>query len=838
MINKEDLKPEKSKSNYRNKIIQIKLFNIMKNLKTILIVSLVLSCNLILSGNAKAQMFWNKASTFVASDSSHVAVPDSPSLDFTGSFTLECWVNPDSSVHPFSQMLIQKRTPATSSTGYALYLQQGTVNITINNNIGLIGKTVIQNNKWTHVAGRFIEATGTFSVYINGVLDTSVVKPGNAPAVNNDSVIIGIGRGIGGIFSGKMDNIRIWNRGLTEDDILKYKNTTLGVNSGIYNGLVLSLPFQKEESTSPVFSVKDFSGAGNNGFARNLTSFDMSNQLSEIVTYNESAEFDGNDDFLSAASNTALSPVQSVTLEAWIYPRSVSNSIIIHKGTDNGAVTNFRLGIENRKLYAGIKQNFNFTTNDTIGLNKWSHVAFTYSGITGRYFFYLNGKKISESVNNIGLISSSSDSLYIGGSVSLSDFNGFIDEVRITEDEKSNSEIAENIFKSVDKSNESLFDDVVYNLDGLNLSNTGQGTKLNFRNNASFSHPATTSQKPVSPCLRIDADNFQESFNLSKTDLRIPYSGDHGIAEDEIEIYENTPITDVNVFVAMNHQNLNNIRILLTAPNDQYALLFDESYNAGEDKNLITVFDDQGDIPYYNKFTSFSPSINGTVNLNSAFTGNTKGAWKLTIFDDTGTDTGRLYGWGIRFNNKSAAENILETSLLIEGFYNDATNNTVRDTVTYNLRNFNSPYNIIETNKFYLPLNNLSYVKFDNVIGSKSYYIEAVHRNSISVWSASEVIFSPFSHQTTHKFVSSQSSAYGNNQIKIDTSPLRFGLYSGDVNQDGVIDIADGSLIDNDGFNFASGYISSDVNGDNITDLSDGVYADNNGFNFITKITP
>ena len=207
MINKEDLKPEKSKSNYRNKIIQIKLFNIMKNLKTILIVSLVLSCNLILSGNAKAQMFWNKASTFVASDSSHVAVPDSPSLDFTGSFTLECWVNPDSSVHPFSQMLIQKRTPATSSTGYALYLQQGTVNITINNNIGLIGKTVIQNNKWTHVAGRFIEATGTFSVYINGVLDTSVVKPGNAPAVNNDSVIIGIGRGIGGIFSGKMDNI-------------------------------------------------------------------------------------------------------------------------------------------------------------------------------------------------------------------------------------------------------------------------------------------------------------------------------------------------------------------------------------------------------------------------------------------------------------------------------------------------------------------------------------------------------------------------------------------------------------------------------------------------------
>ena len=810
----------------------------MKNLFSTSMVFFTLISNLFLSGNADAQMFWNKASEFIASDSSHVAVPDSPSLDLTGNFTLECWVNPDSSVHPFSQILIQKRTPSTSSTGYALYLQQGKVTITINNNIGLIGKTVIQNNKWTHIAGRFIVATGTFSVYINGVLDTSVAKPGNTPAVNNDSVITGIGRGIGGIFSGKIDNIRIWNRGLTAAEIFMYRYTTLGVNTGIYNGLVLSLPFQKEESTSPVFSVNDYSGAGNNGFARNLTSFDMSNELSQIVTYNESAEFDGNDDYLSASSNTALSPVQSVTLEAWIYPKSVSNSVIIHKGSDNGAVTNFRLGIENRKLYAGIKQNFNFISNDTIGVNKWSHVAFTYSGITGKYCFYLNGKMIIDSTNIIGLISSSSDSLYIGGSVSLPDFNGFIDEVRITEDEKTNSEITENIFRSVDKSNESIYDDVVYNLDGLNLSNTGQGTKLNFRNNAAFSHPAANTLKPVSPCLRSGANYFQGSFNLSKTDLRIPFSGDAGISEDEIEIYENIPITDVNVFVAMNHENMNNIRILLTAPNNQYALLYNESYNAGVDENLITVFDDQGALPNSNTYTSFSPSIQGNVNLNSAFTGNTKGTWKLTIFDDTGTDTGRLYCWGIRFNNKTASENILETSLHIEGFYNEAANNTIRDTITYNLRKFNSPYNIIESKKFYLPLNNLSYVSFNNVVEAAPYYIEAVHRNSIGVWSASDVTFSPFSHLATHKFVSLQSSAYGNNQIKIDTSPLRFGLYSGDVNQDGVIDIADGSLIDNDSFKFATGYLPSDTNGDNITDLSDGVYADNNGFNFITKITP
>ncbi|MBS1518816.1 MAG: proprotein convertase P-domain-containing protein [Bacteroidetes bacterium] len=783
-------------------------------------------------------MFWNKAASFTGTDSSHVAVPDSPSLDMTGSITLECWINPDSSVHPFSQMLIQKRTPATNTTGYALNLQTGKVVFTVNNLVGIVGKTVIQNKKWTHIAGRLNITTGTFSIYINGALDTSAVIPSQTPAVNNDSVIIGIGRGIGGVFSGKMDNIRIWNRALTAAEISKYYRTSLGVNTGVYSGLVLSLTFQKEESTSPVFSVLDYSGTGNNGYARNLSSFDMSNKLSEIITYNESAEFDGVNDYLAASSNTALSPIQFVTIEAWIYPRTTSNSIIIHKGTENGSVTNFRLGIQDRKLYAGIKQNLNFLSNDTIGINKWSHVAFTYSGITGKYFFYLNGIKITEDVNNIGLISSSPDSLYIGGSVSLPDFDGFIDEVRITEGEKSQSEIAENLFRSIDKSNENINDDVVYNLDGLSLSNSGQGTKLNFRNNAAFSHPASNPLQPVSPCLRKDADNFQKSFNLRKTDLRVPFSGDNGITTDEIEIFENTPITDINIFVALNHQELSNIRILLEAPNSQYALLFNQSYNAGEDENLITVFDDQGDIPYSNDFTSFSPSIRGNVNLNSAFTGNTKGIWKLTVFDDTGVDTGRLYGWGIQFNNKTEAENILETSLLVEALYNPLTNNTVRDTITYKLRNFSSPYNVIETKKFYLPQNNLSYVKFNNAFGAVPYYIEAVHRNSIGVWSSGEVVFNPFSHQGTYKFVNSQSSAYGNNMINIDTSPLRFGIYSGDVNQDEVVDITDGSLIDNDGLNFASGYIPTDLNGDNITDLTDGVYADNNGFNFVVKITP
>ncbi len=52
---------------------------------------------------------------------------------------------------------------------------------------------------------------------------------------------------------------------------------------------------------------------------------------------------------------------------------------------------------------------------------------------------------------------------------------------------------------------------------------------------------------------------------------------------------------------------------------------------------------------------------------------------------------------------------------------------------------------------------------------------------------------------------------------------MRLGNYSSDVNQDGVIDLADGSLIDNDAFNFEAGYLPTDMNCDEVIDLADAV---------------
>lgn len=84
--------------------------------------------------------------------------------------------------------------------------------------------------------------------------------------------------------------------------------------------------------------------------------------------------------------------------------------------------------------------------------------------------------------------------------------------------------------------------------------------------------------------------------------------------------------------------------------------------------------------------------------------------------------------------------------------------------------------------------------------------------------------------------VSAQNNAYGDNQKEVE--PGVFAIYSGDVNQDGTIDISDQADLGNDLLNFAFGYVLTDLNGDSAVDISDQAILDNNLANFISVISP
>jgi hypothetical protein len=115
------------------------------------------------------------------------------------------------------------------------------------------------------------------------------------------------------------------------------------------------------------------------------------------------------------------------------------------------------------------------------------------------------------------------------------------------------------------------------------------------------------------------------------------------------------------------------------------------------------------------------------------------------------------------------------------------------------------------------------------------YYIVIRHRNSLETWSSQPVIFSnPGS--VFYDFTLSAGQAYGNNMKNM--SGGNYAIFGGDINQDGIIDGEDMSIIDNASTQWLSGYVFQDANGDGIVDGSDMALIDNNSTNFIQLKKP
>lgn len=181
----------------------------------------------------------------------------------------------------------------------------------------------------------------------------------------------------------------------------------------------------------------------------------------------------------------------------------------------------------------------------------------------------------------------------------------------------------------------------------------------------------------------------------------------------------------------------------------------------------------------------------------------------------------------------SDPEVVLQLSALIEGYYNESNNTMVRDTMYVYLRNSSSPYSIVDTARAFLNQQGtatFTFTRADNVI---PYYIAVKHRNSLETWSSLPITFN--TSQLSFDFTLGAHLAYGYNLV---LKGSKYCVYSGNVNNDGIIDASDLAIVDNDALNSSLGYVISDVNGDFFVDGSDLAIVDNNSYNFIGVIRP
>lgn len=175
----------------------------------------------------------------------------------------------------------------------------------------------------------------------------------------------------------------------------------------------------------------------------------------------------------------------------------------------------------------------------------------------------------------------------------------------------------------------------------------------------------------------------------------------------------------------------------------------------------------------------------------------------------------------------------LNLTALIQGFYDSGSDSMISDTLTVYLRKSISPYPVLDSYKSILNSAGAATFYFDNISNGINYFIQIQHRNSLETWSFAAIPFS--SGNLIFDFTPSVSQAYGSNMIQVNISPVKFAIYSGDINQDGIIDASDLSGVENDASQSLSGYVNSDLTGDDYVDAQDVSIVENNiGVSVIT----
>lgn len=282
-------------------------------------------------------------------------------------------------------------------------------------------------------------------------------------------------------FKGAVDDIRIWNGVRTNAQIQTFMNTEQsgqGGNLMIYFNFNEGVPYGYNTQVLPYYIAGGSLNPTVNGFAMsggtsnyvtgapiNMYDYDV-NGTADFCEDPEAArdddndgirnniddcdnepttglDFDGDNDFVEIPNNPLLAPTTSnaITFEAWVRPEDTGSDgnfvVSMYKNFDAGASNFFiRRNSDGTITISGNGTNV-LTSQGTIPLNTWSHVAVTIS--QSLTIIYINGV-VSES-GSLNLNSNNGgEPLLLGhwrGGGLTSYFKGSLDEVRIWQGSRS-----------------------------------------------------------------------------------------------------------------------------------------------------------------------------------------------------------------------------------------------------------------------------------------------------------------------------------------------------------------------------------------------------------------
>jgi hypothetical protein len=154
-----------------------------------------------------------------------VAVTDAQSLDLSGAMTLEAWVYP-TSLQAISRPVVFKQT--AGGAVYDLYansaVRRPLTQVLLGSRVEALGATQLPLSTWTHLAATYDGAT--LKLYVNGALAGTRVA-GGAIVQSTGMLRIGGTNVLNQWFRGRIDEVRMYNRPLTSDEILVDMSTPI-----------------------------------------------------------------------------------------------------------------------------------------------------------------------------------------------------------------------------------------------------------------------------------------------------------------------------------------------------------------------------------------------------------------------------------------------------------------------------------------------------------------------------------------------------------------------------------------------------------------------------------
>lgn len=378
--------------------------------------------------------------------------PATYDLTSTGQMTISAWVKSGSSIIN-STLGIVKRG-ATNSVGapdqYALTSSNTRWRFMAGNGTtyaemfgpsgGLVADT------WYHLTG-VIDAVN-ISLYINGVsAATPVARPAGSPPVAV-STFIGTMMAGSNTWDGTIDEVRIYNRALSADEISRlYRLTTpTGVDTSLKGYWSLDGNATNWTSSTTGTTI-DLSSYNNTGTLTN-----MNRATSSVIgKLGQSMNFIGSGgQKINFGSPSPLDDLEAqggggMTLSTWINPRTsgAGEGTIINKGnaanTSNGA---WSLKFHNSSGRFGFEKSYATTVlsrvslNGAISYNRWQHVLVTWDGsaTATNIHIYVDGTEVSYQSAQDGVgskVSDAANSISINDGVSSREFDGKIDETRL-----------------------------------------------------------------------------------------------------------------------------------------------------------------------------------------------------------------------------------------------------------------------------------------------------------------------------------------------------------------------------------------------------------------------